>query len=156
MTQLAIEKGHFEVGLAPVADAFSGTVSSDVVNLKNHGRVRFIVFWGVGATGTTLVTVEACDDVTPSNTSAVPFYYRRQTNAGTPGAITAATASGFTTTAGSTQIYEIEIAAEALLEAGYGYARLKCVEQVDSPILGGILIQMLDPKFSNSPTTATT
>lgn len=157
MTARSIEKGHLEIGLAPVADAFSGTVASDVVSMKNHGRVRFIFLWGVGATGTVTITVEACDDVTPTNTSAVPFKYRRLPSAGgTPGAMQDATSAGFTTTAGSNQVYEVEVDAEALSASGYGFVRAKSVEVVDSPILGGILISMEHPRFTSSPVTATT
>lgn len=140
-------RSHFEVGIAAVADAFSGTVHSDVVSMKNHNRVRFIVHWGVGTTGTTLITVEACDDVTPSHTSAVPFYYRVTVAGSDPGAITAATASGFTTTAGSNQIIEAEVPAENLAASGYSYVRLTAVEQTNDPILGGVLIEMLEPRF---------
>lgn len=156
-TSKMIERGQLEVGLAPVADAFSGTVASDVINMKNHNRVRFVYMWGVGATGTVTITAEACDDTTPTNTSAVPFYYRVTVAGGTPGTLTAATSSGFTTTAGSNQIIEIEVEASALNASGYGYIRSKSVEVVDSPILGGILVELLEPRHAGSgQTTATT
>lgn len=142
---------HYVKGLDPVADAFSGTVNSDVVNMKNWGRVRFIIHIGVGATGTQTLTVEACDDVTPSNTSAIPFHYRQITSGDTPGALTAATASGFTTTAGSSKIVVVEVTAQALAASGYGYVRLHSVESVDSPCLGGILIELSEPRYAIEP-----
>jgi hypothetical protein len=137
-------------GLPPVADAFSGTVYSDVINMKNWARVRFIRFDGVGATGTSTLTVEACDNTTPSTVSAIPFRYR-ETGAGTDvfGALTDATASGFTTTAGSNQIVEVWADAEALGASGYGFIRLKCVEVVDSPCLGGILVELHAPRYAS-------
>jgi len=150
MTSRMLERSHLEVGLAPVADAFSGTVYSDVVNLKDHNRVRFVAFWGVGATGTVTLTVEACDDVVPTNVSAVPYTSRTTVGGADPGAITERAAAGFTTTAGSAQIIECEIQAAALLASGYSYARLKSVEVVDSPILGGILIEMLEPRHAGA------
>jgi len=156
MTALAIEQSHLEVGLAAVADAFSGTVTSDVVSMKHHGRVRFVYHWGVGTTGTTLITIEACDDTTPTNVSAVPFRYRSTVAGSAPGAWAAATSAGFTTTAGSNQVVECEIAVEALLASGYSFVRSKSVEQVDSPLLGGILIEMLEPRIADgAPATAT-
>lgn len=158
MTARLMELDHFEMGLAPVAD-FAGAdpVYSDVVNLKNHNRVRFLVFWGVGTTGTIKFTVEACDNVTPSNTSAIPFTYRVTAAAGTPGAPTRTTATdGYTNAAGSNQIIEIEVAAEDLAASGYGYARLKMDEVTNDPILGGILIQMAEARFANDQLTATT
>jgi hypothetical protein len=156
MTAYAMETSHFEMGLAPVAD-FAGTdpVYSDVVNLENHGAVRFIVVWGVGTTGTIKFTVEACDDVVPTNVSAIPFRYRVMTAAGTPGAITAATAAdGFTNTAGSDQILEIELPAENLSASGYGYVRVKMDEVTNNPILGGILVEMLHHRYGGAPASA--
>ena len=128
-----------------VADAFAGTLACDVINMKNASGVLFLVHWGVGATGTTLITVEACDDVTPSNQTAITFNYRRLNAAADPatedtwGAVTAATTSGFTTTAGSYQMYAIEVDAAKCAAAGYGYCRLKAVEDTDNPILGGVI-----------------
>lgn len=152
MTSRSAEIGHFEVGIAPVADFMDTVQSTDIVNMKNHGRVRFIVFWGVGTTGTATLTVEACDDVTPSNSTAVPFRYRRTAALGTPGAVTAATTSGFTTTAGSNQIYEVEVDAEDVASTGFGYVRLKCTEVVNSPVLGGVLISMERPGWKGAAT----
>ena len=138
-------------GLPPVADAFSGTVYSDVINMKNWARVRFIRYAGVGTTGTSTLTVEACDNTTPSNVSAIPFRYR-ETGAGTDvfGALTDATASGFTTTAGSNQIVEVWADAEQLGASGYGYIRLKAVESANDPVLGGILVELHGPRYASA------
>lgn len=131
--------------LDPVADAFAGTVNSDVHNMAQFDEAMFIIYWGVGATGTTVITVEACDDVTPSNTTAIVFWYREITTGDTDGAWTKATTSGFTTTAGSTNIIQIMVKAADVAAAsvnstvGNPYVRLNCVEGVDSPILGGIM-----------------
>lgn len=145
---------HVVKGLDPVADAFSGTVGSDVVDITGHQSVTFIVYKGVGATGTSTITVEACDDATPSNTTAVPFYYKAITSNDTQGAMTAAAAAGFTTTAGSSQIYVIECDEQELASAGYKYVRLKAVEVVDSPVLGGIVIALNNPKYGQSATNS--
>lgn len=156
MSSLLMERSHVELGLAPVADAFAGTVASDVINLSRHQRVRFIVIKGVGATGTATLTVEACDDVTPTTTSAVAFRYRRTVAGSAPGAITAATSSGFATTAGSNDMYEVEVDQAVLAASGYSYIRLKSVESVDSPIVGAILVELGEPKVTaNSPISAT-
>ncbi len=157
MTARLMDRDHFEVGKAPVADFAAGSTASDVVNLKNHNRVRFIAFWGVGTTGTAKFTVQACDDTVPTNTTAVPFSYRVTAAGGTPGAPTRTdAATGFTSTAGSNQIVEVEVSAADLIASGYSYARLKIDEVTDDPILGGVLIQMGEPRWANDPTTATT
>lgn len=155
MTQLGMELGHVEFGLEPAADSLSGTVYSDVLSMKNHGRVRFILVKGAGGTGTSTITVEACDDTTPSNTSAVPFRYRNTVAGSDPGSITVATSSGFTTSAQGSELYEIEVDVEKLLSDGYGYVRLKAVESADDPVLAGIVALMERPRFATSPSTAT-
>lgn len=137
--QILTQNGHIVHGLAPVADAFSGTVRSDVFNMKNYTGCTFLIYKGVGATGTSTVTVNACDDTTPSNRTAIAFRYRANTSSDTWGAVTAATTTGFATTAGSNHIYEIIVDASELAKAGYGYVELTMVESVDSPVLGGIM-----------------
>ena len=142
---------HFAMGLAPVADAFSGaTVYSDVVNMKNYGKAVFVVITGAGATGTSTFTVQACDDTVPSTTSAVPFTYRNYDNSDVPGSVTAVAATGFTSTAGANRIHVIEVDAEALLASGYGYVRLKAAEVADDPVLGGILVILCDPRSTEN------
>jgi hypothetical protein len=147
--------GHWVKGLDPVADAFAGTVRSDVVRGGNHRSVTFLIYKGVGATGTSTITVEANDDVTPSNSTAIPFKYRACTTGDTWGALTDATTTGFATTAGSSQLYEIIVDTDELGDTGYRYLSLKAVEVVDSPVLGGILIMMNQPRIAQAtPATA--
>lgn len=140
MSSLLLERLHLIKGLDPVADAFSGTVTSDVVNMESLDKVLFLVHVGVGATGTSTFTVEACDDVVPTNVDAVPFHYRQITTGDTEGALTRAAEAGFTNTAGSSKLVAIEVDASDLGPTGYGFVRLKAVESVDSPVLGGISI----------------
>jgi hypothetical protein len=149
------ELNHLVKGLDPVADAFSGTVYSDIINMKNYEHAQFIIFKGVGTTGTSTITVEACDDVSGSNVSAVPFVYQACTTGDTWGARTDAAATGFNTTAGSSQLYKIDVDAEQLASSGYGYVRLKAVEVADSPVLGGIFVNLTESKYERSvPETA--
>jgi len=152
MSQLMIENLRLVKGLDPVADAFAGTVASDVVNMQGHESVMFVIYKGVGTTGTSTITVEACDDVTPTNTSAIPFHYRAITTGDTEGAVTAAAAAGFATGAGSSEIYAIEAQADELSSNGYGYVRLAAVEVVNSPVLGGVIIVMGKPRHTPTAT----
>ena len=145
---------HFIKGLDPVADAFSGTVASDVVDLSNHQSALFMIYKGVGATGTSTITVEACDDIVPTNFVAVPFYSKNITATDVQGAVTPRAAAGFVTTAGSSQMYAIQVHAEELANVGYRYVRLKAVEVVDSPVLGGIAIALCSPRFGGSAGTS--
>lgn len=144
------EYAHFVKGLDPVADAFAGTVTSDIVNCENFSRVTFVIYTGVGVTGTSTLTVEACDDVSATNTTAIPFRYREITTGDTPGTLTDAAAAGYVTTAGSSKIILVEVDTQELGDTGYGYVRLKAVESVDSPVLGGILIIMHGNRFAQA------
>lgn len=135
---------HPVKALDPVADALAGTVYSDVINMKNIIRGAFVIHKGVGATGVSTVTVEACDDVTPSNTSAIAFEYQKNTTGDAFAALGKATSAGVALTAGSSQVNVIYVDAARLGASGYGYVRLKAVESTDSPVLAGILFIPLE------------
>ena len=156
MNELLTEITHLVKGIDPIADAFSGTVRSDVVNMKNVGKARFLIHCGVGATGTSTITMEASDDAVPTNVTAIPFKYRQVLSGDTPGALTQATTAGFTTTAGSSKVIEVEVDASDMASTGYGYLSLKAVEVVDSPVLGGILIELYDLRYSRNTSTRAT
>jgi hypothetical protein len=149
MKGLFLENGHVEVGINAVADFAAGDVESDIVSMKNHGRVVFLCHWGVGTTGVVALTVDACDDVSATNTAKVPFWYRKITAAGAPGTLTRADKdTGVSNTAGSNQVIAIEVLAEDLAALGYSYVRLNVNETTADPLLGGVLALMLDPRHA--------
>lgn len=159
MPAIMAQKIHFAIGLNAVADAFSGTVYSDVVNAKNYSKVVFLAHHGVGATGTSTFTVLAGSDTAdpPTASTAIPFQYKVMSTSDTEGALTAATTSGFLSTAGSNQVYWIEVDCAELGDTGYTYLCLKCVEGTDSPRLGGILTLLCGPRYAQDvPATALT
>lgn len=139
MSGLLMERLQIIKGIDPVADAFTGTVSTDVVDMSEFSRLVFVFYGGVGATGDSTVTIEACDDVVPTTTSAIA-YYSREDHAGDEGAITARASTGFIPTAGSSRIAAFEVREDALAASGYRYVRAKFVEDTDSPVLGCVLI----------------
>lgn len=144
MTQM-LEKLKFAKGIDPVANGFAGTVRSDVYNLAQHGRILFVVYCGVGTTGTSTITVNACDDITPSNRTAIPFWYREILATDVDGAITLATTAGFTTTAGSSRIALVEADARLVGGAsvngvnGCHFVELTMIESAASAVLGGVM-----------------
>lgn len=138
--------------LYPVADAFAGTVTSDVVEAQGEG-VLFEITKGVGTTGTSTITVLSADDTTPSNTTAVTFIYRASTTPDTWGAWTAAAVAGFTTTAGSNQMYQIYVDNGQLAANNYRYVQLKAVEVADDPVLGGINAYIENTRFADQPSS---
>ncbi len=155
-TMNEVEQFHWVPGIYPVADAFAGTVTTDVVNCESARGVLFQITKGVGATGTSTITILAADDVTPTNTTAVAFRYRTSTTPDTWGAWTEATSTGFTTTAGSNQMYQCFVPASALAEQGYGYAQLQAVEVVNNPVVGCINIAVVGPRYQPVPATLLT
>jgi hypothetical protein len=155
MKGLFIEQAHIEVGINAVADAFAGDVGSDVLSMRKHNSIVWIAHWGVGTTGVVKFTVEACDDVVPTNVAAIPFWYRKLTAGGAPGPVTAVTtaADGVSNTAGSNQVILIETTAERVKQAGYDFVRLYCDETTDSPLLGGVLAWLFEPRFAEDETS---
>lgn len=141
MSGLLLERLKLIKGIDPVADAFDSTVYSDIVSMRDLSRIAFVIYAGVGATGTSTITIEACDDTAGSNVSAVGFEYQEILSGDTEAAVPAAKAStGVVTTAGSSKICVAEVREDALAASGYGFVRLKAVESVNSPVLAGILI----------------
>ena len=144
------EFNHVVKGLDPVADAFIGTVYSDIISLADWGHIQFIVYKGVGTTGTSTITVEACDDISASTTDAVTFIYQACVGTDVYAEVVKATTEGFTTTAGSSQLYKIDVDAEKLNDSGYQFIRLKAVEVEDDPVLGGIIAILTEGKYMRS------
>lgn len=141
MSGLLMERLKLIKGIDPVANAFAGTVYSDIVSMRDLSRVAFVIYAGVGASGTSTITIEACDDTSGSNVSAVPFEWQEILTGDTEAAVPAAKAStGTLTTAGSSKICVAEVREDALAASGYGFVRLKAVESVASAVLAGVLI----------------
>lgn len=131
-------------GVTPSADVYDSDPATDIVNTGRYDRIVFLLYQTTGGTntGTATVTVEECDDVTPSNSTAIAFKYLANESAGTSddfGAWQTATTAGFTTTANKTSIYAIEVSGADLTD-GYPYVRVQLTETVDDPCIGGVLI----------------
>lgn len=149
-----IEQAHSEMLIAPVADFLGADgVGSDIVNMKDHNRIVFKVYWGVGATGINTFTVQACSNLSASATTAIAFKYRTQVMGAAPGAVTDATSAGFSNTAGSNQTLLLEVTAAAVNATGYQYVRVYADETTDSPLLGGIDAIMVEPRFAENETS---
>jgi hypothetical protein len=109
--------------------------------MKNLQKLVFVVYGGVasGGTGASTFTVNACDDVVPSNRTAIPFVSREIATGDTESAITARAVAGYVGTAGSSKITLIEIDETALSNTGYGYVELTAVESVNDPVVTAIV-----------------
>jgi hypothetical protein len=141
---------HVVNALVPNANAFAGTVATSPINMKNWGHCSFIVQCGAGAVGTAKITVEACSDITPTTTVAIPFYYQECVANDTFGAIQkTADNTGFTTSAAANKVYKVEVDNEMLAASGYNYVRLKSVEQTVGAINGGVAAILTEGRFNS-------
>ena len=122
MKAVLAEQAHI-INILPPQDV-SGGVSSAVFSMRNASHVTIIVTAGSTNADAGNITIEECDDFTPSNDTAIDFSYYAETTAGgdTLGDRTAAAAATGIDVSGNDNItYVIEIDAEQLSE---GYPNL--------------------------------
>ncbi len=110
------EELHFVNALPPI-DINVSAQDSDVWSMGDAAHATIIVQLGVTGADTT-VTIEECDDFTPSNSTAIAFsYYAERTAAGdTLGTRTAATTAGFATGTNDSIFFVAEVDASQLTD----------------------------------------
>jgi len=143
---------HVVTAIAPNADLYDTAQTTDWISLKNYNSIMFVIQHGVGTTGTATITVKMASDASGTGATAIPFTYRRVAATGTSdveGATTDATASGFTITAGSNQVYIIEVNAEEL-DNTKPFVALTATEVVNSPVAGAILAILGQARYPGS------
>ena len=119
--------------LQPDADRYNADPASDVVHLELYPGVTFLLMEGAGGTGTATLTVEECsaDDGTGAN--AIAFQYAVASDCKTWGALTAATATGYTTVAGANKMVALYVPARSLAD-GFPYVRVQVTEVANDPV----------------------
>jgi hypothetical protein len=141
----------YHAGIATAnEDLFNGNLTTDIMSLANYGYALFWIVKGAGATGTAVVTIESCDDTSGTTTTAIAYDYSVCTSGNTIGSITAATSSGFTTTAGANQSYMIAIGADELSGTDK-YVRMVMTESANDPVDGAAGVLMVHPKYPADP-----
>jgi len=138
------------VGLTSPVDTTSTTVNSDVVSCKNLVNIDFLVYFGTITGDTVAVTVEECDDVTPSASTAIAFSYRKGAAVGTDtdGAVTAATTSGVTITAtDDDKVLTISVDPHKL-SAGYPFLRVVADPGASASAVEVAIIAVLWPRYA--------
>lgn len=156
---------HIVQGLVPAADAFSAGVATDVVSLRDYNRVTFVIITGaIQDSGVSnIVTVNACDNVVPSNTTAIPFHHRSlewSTSADTWGALALAAATGTNLTddhAVANAVHLVTVTADMVESAapGYGYVQLAIAETADKTVTAAVLVILDEPRYPQAiPATA--
>lgn len=119
------------------ADRYNANPAGDYINAKYFDRIEWLLSQATAGTntGTAVVTVLAATLADGTGAEAVEFKYRKKTTGASAvmGAVTDATASGFTTTANEDTIYEIELES-AKLPADKPFVALKLTEGVNDPV----------------------
>lgn len=125
-------------------DIFNGDPATDVVNVENAESIIFIVAMNNNAgSGAATITIQACDNVTPSNTTAIAFQYKLISAGDTQGAVTACASTGVSVGTAQTMIF-IEVSAAAVGAAAVNstynnhYVRLKATETQGDAVDGAI------------------
>lgn len=110
------EQCHIVNIFPPVSIA--GAVSSDVFSLEGYAHATIIIQAGATNADAGNITLEECDDFTPTTATAIVFdYYAETTAAGdTLGAKTTATVAGIDVSANDNITYVIEIDASQLTD----------------------------------------
>jgi len=140
----ASEQGHIVNALAPV-DINAG-VNSDVWSMKNWSHASIIVTLGVTG-GASTITLEECDDFTPSNSTAIAFNYAAETTAAgdTLGDLTECASTGFATSTNNGVYYVIEVDAEQLTAA---YPNLRvCFSNPSAETFGSVQVVLSGGRF---------
>ena len=130
--------------VVPVADTFASAANGDVIRADGCEEVVFIVVTGASAATENVITVQACDTVVPGTGTAITFNYVSVTTAGTYGALTAATVSGFSMASATANQYHIIMVDPADVEAanshaGNRYVRCVVTEDQDVPQVGCVV-----------------
>jgi hypothetical protein len=131
-------------------DFLDGTKNTDVYNMSGFSDAFFIVNLTTSdGTATHEMRIHSAPDVTPTTTHGCAFRYRRCLLSDSNSAMntwTLATSSGFVTTAGDFQVYELWIQAEQLF-AGDEYIFLNSTEIVNDPVGGSIALILTSPAY---------
>lgn len=156
-----LNRYHVVNGIVPKADAFATSGTTDFVNLAEYRSATFLVHTGNATSGTAngAVTVVASASAAGTSTTALAFKYRvcaSSTTVDTWGALTDATSSGFSMTAGDNYMYLVEITADDLVAQidGKPFVALTVTESSNDPIDASVSI-FLEPRYPQAvPMTA--
>jgi len=151
-----VEQFHWVPVIYPVADFMAGGASTDIVKCQSAVGVLFQITKGVGVNGTSTVTIDACSTVGPAASTPVAFMHRVSTTPDIWGAWIQDLAAGFTTTAGSNQMYQIFVPAANLAAVGYAYVRLTWAAGNVEAVIGCINVAVVQPRYQPVPATLLT
>lgn len=149
-----IQTLKFVKGLAPAADRWNTNPSTDVVNMANYSKCTFLIHQQGGTTGTATITISAATDAAGSSPTAIPFKYSvggtgASAGGDDAGAMTDATAAGFTTTANADKLYLCEVNAIDL-PATKNFVFMTTTEAVNDPVNGAVEIILSGSRYAGA------
>ena len=165
MSKDLLSNGHVVNLLYPVADAFAGGVDTDVICLRDYGKIAFIISTGAieDAGISNLITVKACTDAAKTGATAIPFRSRiclSSTSVDAWSDLAARAAAGYNFAAAfpvANAIWYIEVDAEevsaGLAEADFVY--LTIAETANKTITASAIAVLQEPRYPQmTPPTA--
>lgn len=145
---------HVVAGLYAKADLFDTAATTDYVCLRDFRRITFIISTGVATGGTAngTVTLNAATSAAGAGATTMAFRYRAcasSTTVDTWGALTTATATGFSMTAASNYIYICEVNAEDVQAAlaSANFVSLTVTEVTNDPIVASVIAILSEPRY---------
>jgi|TARA_Y100000310_G_scaffold309531_1_gene353714 hypothetical protein len=141
------------VNALPPLDIDASAQNSDVWSMAKYAHASIIVQLGVtGATA--VITVEECDDFTPSNSTAIAFasYSEVTANGDTLGARAQTSSAGLTTSANNGVFYVLEVDASQLSD-GFPCMRVALTDP-GAATFGSIVVILSGARYAgqDSPT----
>lgn len=145
---------HVVAGIYAKADAFDTAATTDYISLASYNRLTFLINTGdaTGGTANGTVTLLASASAAGTSTTALTFKYRvcaSSTSVDTWGALTDATSSGFSMTAGDNYQYMVEVLADEVeaQAAGKKFVALKVTEVTNDPVPASVTAILSDPRY---------
>lgn len=156
-----VEEGHIVTLYYPLdIDTLAGADSPVIVLMENYSHATIIYSIGVNPLAAGVITIESCDDTTPTTPTEIMFrYYRYNTsqilaNGDVPGALTwttTAAAGLIPTAAGVPIMYVIEIDAEELVQGDIGFRM--CIADPAAASVGSAIAILSGARYAKSHAT---
>lgn len=144
----------------PVADAFSGGITTDAVSLAAYKRATLLIFTGAieDAGISNAITIEACTAAAGTNNTAMAFRTRISLSSTTVdawSALAARAATGYNFAAASPVanaiwMAEVTAAEVAAAVAGGYFVRAVIAETANKTITAGGIWVLSEPRYPNS------
>lgn len=132
---------QYQIALAPDADRFASSATTDRIKCPGAGKLQFLISEGAGGTGTATITANTHAANSGGTPTAIAFRYKTATTPGElddSGGWSTATTSGVTPAAGANKQTLVEFRFDELTE-GEPYVSLTLTEVVNDPVDASVI-----------------